>query len=279
MSKFHGLGNSVPRKSISVAANDDCRESLLDVIEHQIIPRLINAQPNVSSLPHLAADEEVGEPVPEMLEFTTSCLKGDAVAVNLIIDRLIDRGLKQDRIFLELITPAARHLGEMWDQDLCSFSDVTCGLALMHQITYRLGYGFHDGPVTEGQTQSVMLCCAPGSQHFLGLTIVADFFKRDGASVVIEISSTESELVRVVANEWFDVVGISVALESQLGSLASLIEKLRQNSGNPAVKVLLGGPIFTLMDLPAQRFGADAISTDPIEAVGLLKKFANPSSR
>jgi hypothetical protein len=46
-----------------------------------------------------------------MLDFTACCLKGDMAGVNQIVDRLLDRGLKQDRIFMELITPAARHLG------------------------------------------------------------------------------------------------------------------------------------------------------------------------
>jgi methanogenic corrinoid protein MtbC1 len=119
-----------------------------------------------------------------------------------------------------------------------------------------------------------MLSCAPGSQHFLGLTIVADFFRRAGAHVVIEISSTESELMRAIANEWFDVIGISVAIETQLPQLRDLIAHFRQNSGNPDVKVMLGGPIFTLQELTADMFGADAISTDPIEAINLLKSFA-----
>jgi methanogenic corrinoid protein MtbC1 len=175
---------------------------------------------------------------------------------------------------MELITPAARHLGVLWEQDLCDFSDVTCGLAQMHQVTHRLGYGYHEGPTVEGEIQRVMLSCAPGSQHFLGLTIVADFFRRAGAHVVIEISSTESELMRAIANEWFDVIGISVAIETQLPQLRDLIAHFRQNSGNPDVKVMLGGPIFTLQELTADMFGADAISTDPIEAINLLKSFA-----
>jgi hypothetical protein len=39
---------------------------------------------------------------------------------------------------------------------------------------------------------------------------------------------------------------------------------------------MLGGPIFTLKDLSADMFGADAITTDPIEAVNLLNSFKAP---
>ncbi|MEO0029624.1 MAG: hypothetical protein RJB45_1665 [Pseudomonadota bacterium] len=275
MSNFNGSENPSPRLSYSNAANDECKETLLDVIEKEIIPRLLNSQQNLSQINPVATELSIGEPVPEMLAFTDYCVKGDALNVTQIVDQLIDRGLRQDRIFLELITPAARHLGVLWEKDECSFSDVTCGLAMMHQVTYRLGYGFSDAPIVQGETTRVMLSCAPGSQHFLGLTIVADFFRREGANVVIEISSTESELMRAVANEWFDVIGISVAIETQLPQLKKLIANFRKNSGNPHVRILLGGPIFTIQDHTAEQFGADAISTDAIEAVALLKNYSN----
>ena len=145
----------------------------------------------------------------------------------------------------------------------------------MHQVTYRLGYEFRDGPQAEGLQAHVMLCCAPGSMHFLGATIVADLFRREGATVVIEISSTEQELVRAAANEWFDVIGISVALEAQLLKLPELIARLKKSSGNPHAKVLLGGPIFLLIDAQPEMFGADAISNNPTEVVALLKRFAS----
>jgi methylmalonyl-CoA mutase cobalamin-binding subunit len=92
--------------------------------------------------------------------------------------------------------------------------------------------------------------------------------------VVIEVSSTKEELVRAVANEWFDVIGISVAIESQLLELKSLVQELKKSSGNPNVKVLLGGPIFMLVNATIDMFGADAISNNAQELVALLKSFA-----
>jgi len=103
---------------------------------------------------------------------------------------------------------------------------------------------------------------------------VGDLFRREGASVVIEVSSTQVELVSAVANEWFDVIGISVAIESQLLELKSLVQELKMRSGNPNVKVLLGGPIFMLIEATPDMFGADAISNNAQEVVLLLKSFA-----
>lgn len=271
MSEFDtsgGSSNALPSPS---DFNQNCKGSLHVVIENQIIPRLLNVLPMDSANARAwSVDWPSGER-PEFLTFTQLCLQNDSVKANRFVDGLMDRGLAPAQVFLELITPAARHLGEMWDRDECDFTQVTCGLAIMHQMIYRLGYETPVTALNEGEQESVMLACAPGSQHFLGLTIVADLYRKAGASVVLEISSTESELLRAISHEWFDVVGISVALAVQLQSLPSLIQRLRAQSGNPQVKVVLGGPVFLSNPITAKALGADAIFTDAQAALQALK--------
>ena len=272
MSKFTGLMNSSQSAGRAGSANDECKETLHDVID-LLIPRLLGSQNYGARLAEQEISEKNPEPFSQFMAFTQACRLGDSLQINQIVDGLLEEGVAHERIFLDLITPAARQLGAWWDKDLCSFTEVTCGLAMMHQVTYRLGYEFREGPQVEGEQTHVMLCCAPGSLHFLGASIVGDLFKREGASVVMDISSTEQELVRTVANEWFDVIGISVAIEAQLMGLKPLVEALKKSSGNPQVKVLLGGPIFMLVDATPQMFGADAICNNPSEVLSFLKGF------
>ena len=271
MSEFSASGGPISGFQQTGSFSADCKETLSAVIEEQIIPRLLNVQQFFPDTSRREWHEE-GAIQPEFEAFTQHCLSGNVELTNHLVDELSAKGLTHDRIFLEVITPAARHLGVLWEQDLCDFTEVTCGLALMHQMIYRLGYASPPGQGIEGPSERIMLACAPGSQHFLGLTIVADFFRQAGSDVVLEISSTESELLRAVANEWFDVVGISVAIESQLPTLPDLISHVRAHSGNPKVRMVLGGPIFLLHDLTPQALGADAIFTDAREAVGEVKR-------
>jgi methylmalonyl-CoA mutase cobalamin-binding domain/chain len=271
MSEFDASGGSSNARPASGAFDQDCKGTLHVVIENQIIPRLLNVLPmNSANGKAWSVDWPLGER-PEFLAFTQLCLQNDAAQANRFVDGLMDRGLTPAQVFMELVTPAARHLGVLWDRDECDFTQVTCGLAIMHQMIYRLGYETPASALNEGEQESVMLACAPGSQHFLGLTIVADLYRKAGANVVLEISSTESELLRAVSHEWFDVVGISVALAAQLQSLPSLIAHLREQSGNPQVKVVLGGPVFLFNPITAQALGADAIFTDAQAALQALK--------
>jgi methylmalonyl-CoA mutase cobalamin-binding domain/chain len=272
MSEFNGLGDQSNGFKPAQSLDEDCKDSLLAMIEQQIIPRLLNVQQFFTDISKPLDDSEFVGEQPQYPAFTQACLRGDSPSANGLVDALMASGVSHERIFLELITPAARQLGVLWEQDLCDFTQVTCGLAIMHQTIYRLGYESPEKPREEGGCERVMLACAPGSQHFLGLTIVADFFRKSGSEVVMEISSTESELQRAVANEWFDVMGLSIALEAQLPALPTLIQHLRESSGNPKLLVVLGGPVFLRKEFSPQTLGADAIFTDAGQAVGAVKR-------
>jgi hypothetical protein len=62
-----------------------------------------------------------------------------------------------------------------------------------------------------------------------------------------------------------------------LQTLPELIGHVRASSGNPKVRVVLGGPIFLLQPCTAQDLGADAIFTDAREAVGAVKRLVRSS--
>jgi methanogenic corrinoid protein MtbC1 len=244
--------------------DDDCRRSMRGVLEDEIIPRLlvahrdgaVNARPSGRLDAHVAA-------------FANVCATGDRAAADLLIARLRDEGHAPDSVMVDLVGPAALLLGREWEDDRRSFVDVTLGLVLMHEIIHTMGYEYRDGPKQAGQVRRVMLASAPGSQHVLGLSIVSEFFRKAGWQVVLEVSPSAAELCHAVKNEWFDLVGLSVALDTQLATLPALIGKLRAAAHNPAMPVLLGGPVFTLAPQQAERFGAQAICIDAREATDI----------
>lgn len=272
-----GRGYSPPatptRNTDFSSSQDECKKSLTQVIETQIIPRLVQAHrvENRAQDTHMPGGPTIS--MKQVATFVALSKSSQTSETTQFIDQLLHDGVTTDCIFLELIAPAARQLGQMWEQDLCDFTEVTCGLVRMHEITHRLGFEYQNGPQLGGDVQRIMLASAPGSQHFLGMTIVSDFFRKAGWDVVIEISLSEKELTHAVSNEWFDVIGISCATEAQLKALPGLIQALKAASGNPEPGVLLGGPIFTVQEHNAQSLGADGICIDVKEAVALAASF------
>ena len=262
----------------SSASNDDlpsvikgdpfnCQTSLLSIIEVQIIPRLLKAERVSGTFLSLVPASRAMPSKQEIDTFVDLCISHDPFAGQVFVNQLLKEGLNTEHIFLELITPAARQLGTQWESDTMDFVDVTHGLVRLHAIAHEIGFAYQDGPVVQGDIKRVMIASAPGSEHLLGTTIVAEFFRKEGWQVVIEISPSKNELVRAVSNEWFDTVGLSVSIAQQLTDLADLVDQIKRFSRNPRVAILLGGPIFTVQNLQASDFGADGICVDAKEAV------------
>ena len=264
----------------SAASNDDfsktyrgnpaeCQSSILSIIESEIIPRLLKAERVDTSHLSLVPPSRLMPSQTEIETFVELCISQDPDAAQAFVNRMLAEGLNTDHIFLELITPAARFLGTQWETDRMDFSQVTHGLVRLHAIAHEIGFAYQDGPLIRGDVKRAMIASAPGSEHILGPTIVAEFFRKEGWQVVVEISPSANELVQAVSNEWFDTVGLSVSIEKQLTDLAMLVAKIKRFSRNPRVAVLLGGPIFTIRDLRAEDFGAGGICTNAKDAVSL----------
>lgn len=271
----HGGAGGRNTASDTFDENEDdnpCKDSLLAVIEKQIIPRLLEAHPSADQLPELAALSLKQPGEHEIQAFVALCLDPEPAASHRWIKDLQTQGYSTESLFLNLIAPAARHLGEQWERDRKDFSQVTLGLIRMQQLTHELGYAYRDGPQNMGHRRRIMLASAPGSQHILGLVMVSEFFRKERWEVVVEIAATPHELTHAVANEWFDMLGLSVGVVEQLPSLPGLVQALRDKSRNPDIKVLLGGPAFQIQHVSAQSTGADAIALDAMAGVQMANQ-------
>ncbi|EGJ10565.1 coenzyme B12-binding aerobic repressor [Rubrivivax benzoatilyticus JA2 = ATCC BAA-35] len=196
---------------------------------------------------------------------------GDAGWLEMIAD-LRERGVPVETLYLDLLAPAARRLGEMWEQDLVMFSDVTVALGRLHRImrglSPSLGHDLH----LPAEGRRALLLPAPGEQHTFGLSMVAEFFRQSGWEVVCELDSRSVDPVRRVRREWFDVVGVSVGVEARLDWLRDGITTMRRASRNRGLAVIVGGPVFALHPERAVELGADGTAHDAREAPALAAR-------
>ena len=175
---------------------------------------------------------------------------------------LLSQGLSADHLYLQLFAPAARRLGAMWEEDRCTFVDVTLGVGRLQQLTH----GFGDllrGPVESPATGRVLVAGAPREQHTLGVTMVAEFLRRDGWEVVLAPASDDSrDLISEAELDWFDVVAISAATDHSVGRLKQVIRELRRRGRNRGLKVIVGGRVFSECPELTHQVGADGSAPD-----------------
>jgi methanogenic corrinoid protein MtbC1 len=268
-------GSSDPSGSSRYSESNDnkdaCQASLMQILESQIIPSLLAA--NEFTEPFYSTDgARTALPTEsEISNFAELCTGLDEEAPNLFVQGLMAEGLNSEAIFLHLLAPAARHLGYLWDEDLCDFSKVTIGLLRMQKITLRLGSDFQEKRKSALEGMRALFAPVPGSQHTLGVLMVSEFFRREGWQVWMELGSSEDKLLAAVKKDWFQVIGLSIGTEAHVESLTDTIRSIRAASANRDVKVLIGGPFLALSPNLYKEVGADAAAGDAVSAVELAK--------
>lgn len=218
-------------------------------------------QPAVRSAePAAAVPSFRASPVRELMERLRRSNNGEC---EYFVRDLISLGASPDQIMLDLFTPAARHLGQMWETDECSFVDVTVAVARLQQLVHVASEAMRLSPGPRPALGRVLLAWTPGEQHSLGLTMVAEYLRRDGWELVVAPAHSDaSHLIEFARTEWFDIIALSAAGEKQIVKLRRLVQDLRRTSRNRELKVMVGGNLFDGRPDLVKRVGADGYAQD-----------------
>jgi MerR family transcriptional regulator, light-induced transcriptional regulator len=245
---------------------------LVNAIESEIIPRLManhGGEPHTDGFVRSSAIPES-----EVQSFTRIALSSDSASCHNFVESLRMRGVSLRSVYLDLLGPAARELGSMWTRDECDFTEVTTGLWRIQQLMYDLSPDFQNSGEhpQRGQQHQIMLMPVPGSQHTLGILMVAEFFRKAGWRVWGEPTAQASDMIAAVTQNWFDVVGLSIGSEPQLEGIDALIIELRRASQNPSLIIMAGGPVFVHHPEYVKSIGADICAMNAEEAVREAEK-------
>jgi methanogenic corrinoid protein MtbC1 len=245
-------------------------------IELEIIPRLMLAHRGDSRAPEVAeAPQGVhGVAGADVEAFTLLVLRDDQDACSEFVGALSERGVPVEQILLGLLAPAARRLGRLWEADRCDFAQVTLSLWRLQTLVMDLSPEVGSAPLgVPEQPRRALLAAAPGSQHTLGLLMVAEFFRRAGWEVWSDPCASEGDLAALVRSEWFDLVGLSIGSDGHVSPLRSVILALRRASRNPDVGVMVGGAIFADRPGLVDEVGADFTAADAQDAIERAEAF------
>jgi methanogenic corrinoid protein MtbC1 len=252
-------------------------ERLERTIQNELIPRLLTSHRVGPVSPALSAAVARVLSPDDVRAFLTALLNPDDASGALFIRDALDRGHSVEAIYLDLLAPTARRLGDMWEADEADFVEVTVALARMQSLLRGLSHSFEEEHRHPEPTGMAVVSCAPGDQHSIGAIMVAEFLMRDGWQVLMGAPWLEEELTTVVAREWYDVVGFSLGSDRLVRRLRSDIRQIRAASRNPNVQVMVGGHLITKNPGLAQDLEADAYASDSRSATQVARALRRAS--
>jgi len=248
-------------------------EAVAGVIADEVIPRLLAAHR------HDALDALIGSPdhvsLPEAEHFAPLALELEAVQLLDHVEVFLQRGVSIDTIFVELLAPAARRLGILWEDDLCDFVDVTMGLWRLQEIVRELSSRAPEGFGDPVAARRALFTVMPGCQHSFGTMLIDDIFRRGGWNSEAMPVCTTPDLLDRVARASIDLVGLTITHDDHISRLPSLILALRSVSRNPRLCIMIGGR--TVMENPdlVTKTGADGSAPDAIQALELAGRLVD----
>jgi methanogenic corrinoid protein MtbC1 len=265
-----GANSPIESHPLSKACTpEEYLSSLVKTIEGNILPHIVEH--------HLKADRlengQLNVPVHPSIDsahidqLLILLLREDAAPSASYVKELFAGGIELEEVYLNLLTPVARKLGEMWESDDADFTQVTVALWRIKQLMYDLSPMFQEYAEYKQQGKSVMLVPLPGSQHTLGLFMVSEFFARAGWRVWGELAATEADILRMAQTQWFDVVGLSASVREQFPDLKRMINEVRSASLNPHVGIMIGSPVFNQNPELVEDLGADMVGVDAVDAL------------
>jgi methanogenic corrinoid protein MtbC1 len=172
-----------------------------------------------------------------------------------------------ETVLVDLLAPAARELGLLWEDDRCDFLEVTMGVWRLQEIVHEIA-GRRVTSLRAGRTpRRILLANMSGDQHGFALVLLEHLFELAGWETDRLSPDDGQDMTRCVAQDWYDVIGLTVSCDCHMGPLPSVIHALRSVSKNPRLRVMVGGGAFARSAVVAADVGADGFAADVRQAV------------
>jgi MerR family transcriptional regulator, light-induced transcriptional regulator len=263
------------------ADQDAVKESHYDLsllLENVVIPRLVAergpARPPVRCATPVTAPPEPVSTISdaEVEKFAALAVAGDAPALLDVVDDCLAAGLSVETLYVRLLAPAARKLGENWEDDSRDFVDVTMGLWRIQEILRELALRVPPPARADHGRRTALFSAMPGEQHSFGTLMIADCFERTGWDCDVLIEPATSDITGKIAHKRYDLVGLTVSCDCSSAALSGLVSALRAVSSNPGIRIMLGGRFINACPELVAQCGADATAADAPAAVALADR-------
>jgi methanogenic corrinoid protein MtbC1 len=234
---------------------------LSEILADEIVPRLRRIHHGIGAA--ASAAEHLG--TAQIAEFAALTMLTNNNAASRYFDDMRAKSLSVETLFIHLLTPTARHLEELLEQDRCDLIDFTLGIARLQQ--FLAIFDAVDQIAVGGIDHRALLVTTPGERHVFDRDLIAALMRRAGWETSANSCRSPKDAAALVSHEWLGLLSVTLSNRSGLEKVAAVIEAVKRASSNPSIRIMVGGPVFVRDPALAAQVGADAAALDAASAV------------
>jgi MerR family transcriptional regulator, light-induced transcriptional regulator len=244
-------------------------DSVNAIIEGEIIPRLLMAHAGGE----IRSKSRRASPIKpdDASRFAALPLKLEAAGLLEEVDAFMTEGASVETVCLDLLAPAARKLGEMWERDECDFIDVTMGLWRLQEVMREIAARTPAERAFLSAPRSALFAPMPGDHHNFGALMIEEVFARAGWQSEALVKPERRELLDRLARQPYDLVGLTLTRDCPSAALANLIKAMRSASANPDIIIFVGGRMINENPDLVFQVGADGTGADALSALEMAE--------
>lgn len=180
--------------------------------------------------------------------------------MRLIVTEALDAGVPVPVIQLEILQPAQREIGRLWQENRISVAQEHLATSISQLVLSHL---YPRLPREPANGRLALVACVEGERHEVGARMGADFLEMAGFDVRFLGADVPTrsllEMIEVVRP---DVLGLSVAMSFNIPALERTVTAVRSAYG-PSLPILVGGHVAAWLPglrekLEVQGVGMDA---------------------
>jgi methanogenic corrinoid protein MtbC1 len=253
------LSMPFPKAPMTSAAIQDCRKWLGNTLQAF----------KLRALPTRAGVNDMSPAGPESTSLLEALCDGDLQQAEMILNSSLESASVGIQDSFGLVLPVIPQLENEWRAGQRSYTDTVYALWNVERLLSRLESQRPSQTRPTGSAWGrVLLAAAPDTQHIFGLSVVSDSFRAAGWDTQIFTNDHPDGIVQAATDWSADFIGLSVGYDEGLLDLGQFISLLRQKSRNPAVKIILGGNVFSSPRAQYEWLGADYVALSVEDALG-----------
>ncbi|MGI5918126.1 MAG: homocysteine S-methyltransferase family protein [Christensenellales bacterium] len=210
---------------------------------------------------------ETQAPETETASVTDAILTGKKKIIAALIDAEIAGGATPEAIINDMIIPALRRVGDLYEQRVYYLPQL-----IYSAEAAQAAFGYlerHFAPASSTAKKKIVMATVKGDIHDIGKNLVAMLMKNHGFEVIDLGKDVPAQTIVDTAKQHdADVIGLSALITTTAREMEKVVRMVRE--AGLRAKVIVGGAVIT--EDYARSIGADAYAPDAAGAVKAVSK-------